>query len=177
MGLYKIKILLVLNITAFFVSAQSRSDTVEVVNRMVETELLLAVFNDDLASILEYADDNSEIAIDHNQDESVIIDTWRLFLYGDVWNMQIEIYTPDNDLEELEVSKFFIEFKTSFEAKKFLNYFAPLANFNGPDENGKYFRLIQTAEIYKDNSNVVFFWLRYPPVVFDSQKAVDKYVK
>lgn len=175
--MYKVKILLVSNFIAFFVSAQSRSDTVEVVNRMVENELLIAVFNDDLVSILEYADNHSDIAVNHNQGESVIIDTWRLFLYGDAWNMQIEIYTPDNNLEELEVSKLFIEFKTSFEAKKFLSYFAPLANFNGPDENGKYFRQYQTAEIYKDNSTVVFFWLSYPPVVFDSQKAVDKYVK
>lgn len=175
--MYKVKILLVSNFIAFFVSAQSRSDTVEVVNRMVENELLIAVFNDDLVSILEYADNHSDIVVNHNQGESVIIDTWRLFLYGDAWNMQIEIYTPDNNLEELEVSKLFIEFKTSFEAKKFLSYFAPLANFNGPDENGKYFRQIQTAEIYKDNSTVVFFWLSYPPVVFDSQKAVDKYVK
>lgn len=175
--MYKVKILIISNFITLFVSAQTRLDTVEVVDRMVDSELLSAIFKSDLVSILEYADNDSEIAIDHNQGESVFIDIWRLYLYGDAWNMQIEIYTPDNKLAELQVSKLFIEFKSSFEAKKFLTYFAPLANFNGPDEDGKYLRQIQTAEIYKDNSNVVFFWLSYPPVVVDSQKAIDKYVK
>ena len=118
-------------------------------------------------------ENNSELSVDHNQGEGLIEDTWRLSLYGDAWNMQMIVYQPDGNVE---VSKLFIEFKTSFEAKKFLRYFAPLAGFFGPGQDGRYFRKMQTAEIYEDDVNVVFFWLTYPPIK-PSEKAIEKYMK
>ena len=168
--MYKIKIFIISNFFVLLVSAQSKSDTVSVVDRMVDTELLQAIFNDDLDRILTYVENNSDLALDHNQGEGVIKDTWRLFLFGDAWNMQMMVYMPDGKREEFEVSKLFIEFKTSFEANKFLRYFAPLAGFSGSLQEGGYTRNIQSARIYEDDENVVFFWLTYPPVVGDTEK-------
>ena len=94
--MYKIKIFIISNFFVLLVSAQSKSDTVSVVDRMVDTELLQAIFNDDLDRILTYVENNSDLALDHNQGEGVIKDTWRLFLFGDAWNMQMMVYMPDD---------------------------------------------------------------------------------
>ena len=171
--MHKIKILIIFNFFVLLVSAQSKSDTVSIVDRMVDTELLQAIFNNDFARMSKYLENNSEISVDHNQGEGLIEDTWRLSLYGDAWNMQMIVYQPNDNIE---VSKLFIEFKTSFEANKFLRYFAPLAGFCCPGQDGRYFRKWQTAEIYEDDVNVVFFWLTYPPIKA-SEKAIEKYMK
>lgn len=173
--MYKTKIFLISNFFVLLVSAQPKTDTTSIVDRMVDTELLSRIFNNDLVSVLNYVENNSELTLDH--DQGVIKNTWRLYLYGDAWNMQIVVYSPDNKLEELEFSRLFIEFRTTHEAKKFLSYFAPLAGFGGPADDGRYYRYMQTAEIYEDNRNVVFFWLTYPPVEVDTDRVIEELAK
>ena len=133
-----------------------------VITSMVNNGILVGLFNHDFNMVVQACDDDPLLVYQFKEQKGLY--RYNLMIFGDDFNIESEVYMPNDKIENIEFSKIYINFRTSYQAKKFLNYFAPVANFI-EDEKGKWWRwAAQSAEIYPGYPNVVYFILTYPPL-------------
>lgn len=163
MVMCKTKAIIIAFLFSFTLYGQSRNDSIKVVNNIIPEELLQLLFSNDIEGILDYCEQRPELVYTHNlnDDKRKLKKLWKLNVFHENYSMQIIVYSTEF---KSEISRIYIELETAFIAKKFINYFCPLANFRGPESDGRFYRMMQTAEILQDYDNVVFFWLTYPPL-------------
>ena len=137
--------------------AQSKEDSIKVIGSMVNQDVLVGLFNHDLIQVSKACNNDLQIVTEIKEVGDIL---YQLHITGDDYNIQAEIY----ELEDaIEFSTIWINFRTPYEANKFLNYFAPIANFKYADNNGYWYRgFLETAKIHPESSNVVLINLRYP---------------
>lgn len=168
MVMYKVKTTIIALLISITLQGQNRNNTISIVNTLVDDRLLQLLFTNNLGGVLELCESDDEFVCTHNfYDESRLLkDIWKLNITHTNYNIQTIVYSENHDAKKSEFSKIYIEFESSFQAERFLRYFCPLAKFNGPGVDGRYYRMMQTAEILEDYNNVVFFWLTYPAFEF-----------
>ncbi|MDA9347062.1 tetratricopeptide repeat protein [bacterium] len=137
--------------------AQSKEDSIKVFGSMVNHNVLVGLFNHDLGQVSIACNNDLQIVTEIKEKGDAL---YQLHITGDDYNIQTEIFEWEDGVE---FSTIWINFRTPYEANKFLNYFAPIANFKDADNNGYWSRgFVETAQIHPESSNVVLINLRYP---------------
>ena len=140
--------------------SQSKQESMNVITSMVNNGVLVGLFTHDFNLVVQACDDDPKLVYEFNKQKGQVL--FNLMITGDDYHIQTEVYMPEDKIENTEFSRIYINFTTNYEAKKFLNYFAPVANFI-EGAKGKWWRQFgQSAEIHSDYPNVVYFILTYP---------------
>ena len=103
--------------------AQSKEDSIKVIGSMVNQDVLVGLFNHDLIQVSKACNNDLQIVTEIKEVGDIL---YQLHITGDDYNIQAEIYEWE---DAIEFSTIWINFRTPYEANKFLNYFAPIVKF------------------------------------------------